>query len=135
MSKHHPNHMVQVVKANRWVQLGHTLLTLFFVPEVPLDEQVLSFGVAIDSFTVASKLGVVRWQEPKSRVDAVDEGLDLLLVTEDHATLPVRRDGAEVDDLDVADRVDDFGDLRRWDLAHGAPLGGDYGENPFYRPA
>jgi uncharacterized protein YdeI (YjbR/CyaY-like superfamily) len=26
MSKHHPNHVVQMVKANRWVQIGHTLL-------------------------------------------------------------------------------------------------------------
>jgi hypothetical protein len=34
----------------------------------------------------------------------------------------VRCHGAQVDDLDVADRVDDFGDLRGWDLAHGAPL-------------
>jgi len=33
------------------------------------------------------------------------------------------RHGAEVDDLDVTDRVDDFGDLRGWNLAHGAPLG------------
>jgi threonine/homoserine/homoserine lactone efflux protein len=30
MSKHHPNHMVQIVKANRWVQLGHTLSHLAY---------------------------------------------------------------------------------------------------------
>jgi hypothetical protein len=35
----------------------------------------------------------------------------------------VRCDGSKVDDLDVTDRVDDFGDLRGGDLAHDAPLG------------
>jgi hypothetical protein len=34
----------------------------------------------------------------------------------------VGRHGAEIDDLDVTDRVDDFSGLRGWDLAHGAPL-------------
>jgi len=64
----------------------------------------------------------VRRQETQPGVDAVHEGLDLLFVAEDHSALPVGRHGTEVDDLDVADRIDDFGGLRGWDLAHGAPL-------------
>jgi hypothetical protein len=61
-------------------------------------------------------------QETKPGIDAVDESLNLLLVAKDHSALPVGRHGTEVDDLDVTDRVNDFGGLRGWDLAHGAPL-------------
>jgi len=51
-------------------------------------------------------------QEAQPGVHAVDERLNLLFVAEDHSALPMGRHGAEVDDLDVTDRVDDFGDLR-----------------------
>ena len=96
-------------------------LILFVVPEVPLNEQVLTLGVAIDSLTIATKLRVVRRQEAQTGVDAVDEGLDLLLVAKDHPALPVGCHGAEVNHLDVSDRVDDLGGLDGGNLAHDAP--------------
>jgi hypothetical protein len=97
-------------------------LTLFVVPEVPLDEQILALGVTVNPLAIATELWVVRWQEAQTCVHPVHEGLNLLFVTKDHPALPVRCHGAEVDDLDVADRIDDFDGLRGWDLAHGAPL-------------
>ena len=96
-------------------------LALFVVPEVPLDQQVLSLRVAIDALAIATKLRVVRGKEAKAGVDTVDEGLDLLLVTKDHSTLPVGRYGAEVNHLDVPDWVDDLGGLDGGNLAHNAP--------------
>jgi hypothetical protein len=88
-----------VVRASYELAVG---LAFLVVAQVPLDEEILSLGVAVHSFTIASELGIVWWQEAQTGVDAVDEGLDLLFVTEDHAALPVRGDGAEVDDLDGA---------------------------------
>ena len=87
----------------------------------PLHEQVLTLGVAIDALAVAAKLRVVGRQEPQARVHPVHEGLDLLFVAKDHATLPVRRHRAEVDDLDVTDRIDDLGDFTCRNLAHETP--------------
>ena len=64
----------------------------------------------------------MRGQETQARVDAVNEGLNLLLITEYHAALPVRRYRSEVDDLDVTDGVDDLGGFGGRNLAHGTPL-------------
>lgn len=97
-------------------------LSLFVVTEVPLHEQILTLGVAIHALAVATELGIVGRQKSQTGIDAVDEGLNLLLVTKDHAALPVRGDRTEVDHLDVADRVDDLGALNTGYLAHGAPL-------------
>jgi len=96
-------------------------LALFVVPEVPLDEQVLSLGVTVHALAVATELGVVWGKETKARVNAVDEGLDLLFVTEDHAALPVRGHRPEVDDLDVTHWVDDLDDFCCGDLTHETP--------------
>jgi hypothetical protein len=97
-------------------------LRLFVVAKVPLNEKVLAFRVAVHAFAVASELRIVWRQEAKARVNAVDEGLNLFFVAEDHSALPVRRDGAKIDDLYMTNRVNYFSDLRGWDLAHGAPL-------------
>src|SRR6202012_2550112 len=83
--------------------------------------QVLALRVAVHALAVTTKLRVVGRKESKARVNAVDERLDLLFVAKDHAALPVGRDRAEVDDLDVADRIEDLGDFTRRDLAHGTP--------------
>ena len=96
-------------------------LNLFLVAEVPFDEQVLAFGVAVDALAITSKLWVVWWQKAKSSVNSVDERLDLLLVAKDHPALPMRCDGTEVDHLDVANGVDDFGAFDARNLAHDAP--------------
>ena len=58
-----------------------------------------------------------------------DEALDLLLVTEDHATLPVRRDRAQVDDLYVSDRVGHDGGLGGGEIGHN---GSFWLGEPFY---
>jgi hypothetical protein len=97
-------------------------LIVFFVPEVPLNEQILTFGVAVDALAIATELRVVGRQEAKASVHPVHKRLNLLFVAKDHPALPMRRHGTEIDDLDVTDGVDDFGGLRGWDLAHGAPL-------------
>jgi hypothetical protein len=96
-------------------------LTLFVVPEVPLNQQVLTFGVAIHTLAITTELRIVGREEAKSCVNAVDERLNLLFVTKDHPALPVGRHGAEVDDLDVTYRVNDLGGLCGGDLAHDAP--------------
>jgi len=92
-------------------------LGLFFVPEVPFDEQVLSFGVAVHALAVTPELG--SWGGKKrNRASRGRRTPESALRRRRPFGTPNGAPRAEVDDLDVTDRVDDFGDLRGWNLAH-----------------
>jgi len=112
-----------MVRASDELALG---LSVFFVTEVPLHEQILTLCVTVHSLAITTKLRVVRGKETETCVHAVDECLDLLFITKDHAALPVRSNGAEVNDLDVADWVNDLGYFCCRNVAHGTPLESAY---------
>src|SRR5918995_6104757 len=78
-------------------RLGLALL----VPEIPLEDQALTFGVACDPFPVAPELRVVRWEQLEPRERPLPELVDEPPVAEHAVHLPVRRDGPQVHDFDV----------------------------------
>ena len=76
-------------------------LAVFVVAEVPLEDEVLALGVARDPLAVAAELRVVRREQLEPGDRPLPELVDHATVTEDAVDLPVGRDRAEVDDLDV----------------------------------
>src|SRR4029078_11504711 len=76
-------------------------LALFVVAEVPFQDEVLTLGVARDPLPVAAELRVVGREELEPGDCPLPELVDHATVTEDAVDLPVGRDRAEVDDLDV----------------------------------
>ena len=79
---------------------------VFVVAEVPLEDEVLALGVARDPLAVAPELRVVRREELQPGDRPLAELVDHAAVAEDAVDLPVGRDRAEVDDLDVPLRRD-----------------------------
>jgi hypothetical protein len=69
---------------------------------------VLAFGVAGDTLAVTAELRVVHRQQLQPRHRPLTELVDRSLVAEDTADVPVRRDRARIENLDVADRWDLF---------------------------
>jgi hypothetical protein len=63
------------------------------VPQVPLDDEALAFGVAGDSLAVAAELGVVGQQQLQSGEGALAELVDEAAVSEDAVHLPVGATG------------------------------------------
>jgi hypothetical protein len=59
------------------------------VPQVPLEDEALAFGVAGDSVAVAAELGVVGRQQLQSGEGALAELVDEAAVSEDAVHLPV----------------------------------------------
>ena len=76
-------------------------LSCLVVAEVPLEDEVLALGVAGDPLPVAAELRVVRREQLQPGDRALAELVDHAPVAEDAVDLPVGRDRAEVDDLDV----------------------------------
>ena len=91
--------------------LAASASALFVVAEVPLEDQVLALGVARDALAVAAELRVVRRQELEPGERPLAELVDHAAVAEDAVHFPVRRDRAEVHDLDVSLRRDLLFDL------------------------
>src|SRR5688572_23634950 len=74
---------------------------VFVVAEIPLEDEVLALGVAGDALAVATELRVVRREQLQPGDRTLTELVDRAAVAEDAVHVPVRRDGAEVDDLHV----------------------------------
>ena len=95
-------------------------LVVFKVAQVPLQQQVLPFGVTGDPLAVPLELRVVLGQQQQAGHDPRPELLDHLGVTEVGAQVPVRGHGTGVDELHVAP-----GRLGRCgvNVGHGGPFG------------
>jgi WhiB family redox-sensing transcriptional regulator len=78
------------------------LLVFFRKAKVPLEEQVLALGVTNDALPIPAKLGVVGRQQLESSEHPGSEFLDQRPIAEVGMHLPVRRNGTEVHDPDVA---------------------------------
>ena len=93
-------------------QRGHLLV--LGLAQVPIDQEVLPLGVAVDPLPVAPELRVVRGQQEQPGQGPLAEVLDHRTLTEVRVHPPVRHDGAQVHDADVAARWG-FLDLRGLD--------------------
>src|SRR5262252_6256637 len=78
------------------------LLFVFRQAQVPLEEQVLTFRVPDDPLTISAELRVVGRKQLEASEHPGSELLDQRPITEVRMHLPVRRDGTEVHDPDVA---------------------------------
>ena len=69
--------------------------------QVPVEQEVLSLGIADYAFTVPTELRVVRWNQLQASLHPVPETLDHCSVAEVALQVPVGSDRAEVDDADM----------------------------------
>ena len=72
--------------------------------QVPIADDQLALSVAIDAFTVASKLRIVLREQQETSVDPRPEIVEELLVAVVNPQLPVWGDGTQIHDRDVGDR-------------------------------
>src|SRR5262245_3192114 len=86
-----------------------SVVVVFGVAEVPLQEDVLALGVSHHTLTVAAELRVVRRQQHEPGHDPGAEVLDHLAIAEVGLHLPVRSHRPEVDDTGVTAGRLDFG--------------------------
>jgi hypothetical protein len=82
------------------IRLGLDPFLLRF-SEIPVQQEVLPFGVADDPFPVAAELRIVGWQKKEAGQSPLAELLDEGPVAKVRIDPPVRGDGAEVNDANV----------------------------------
>jgi hypothetical protein len=90
-------------------------LLVLGIAKVPLEEDVLTLGVAYDPFTVAPELRVVRRQQHQAGHHPGTEVVDHLPIAEVGLHLPMRRHRAQVHDAGMGTGWFDLG----CDLGHG----------------
>jgi hypothetical protein len=84
-------------------------LVVLGIPEVPLEEDVFTLGIAYDPLAVAPELRVVGREQDQACHHPGTEVVDHLAITEVGLDLPVRGHGAQIHDAGVATRWFDLG--------------------------